>query len=128
MSNITPQDPVTLGMCSQTELDTAVQKAQAKQQRQQEREDRDRAKQRADSLAAAGEAGMPSAQQQEEEAAVPVPDTPVTPPIASIVPPTPAEPPVRKDETVSSVFGEQSPKKEDDDEDEAPRAEDVFKN
>lgn len=127
MSNITPQDPVTLGMCSQTELDTAVQKAQTKLQRQQEREEKERAKQRAASIAAADEAGMPSAQQETEETAVPAAEPEETPaePALSI---PPAEPVADKEESVSSVFGEQAPKEEEEDKEEAPRAEDVFNN
>jgi hypothetical protein len=67
MANITPQDPVTLGLSSQVDLDTAVQKAQAKLQRQLAKEEKEKAKQRAASLAAAEQAGMPSAQAEPEE-------------------------------------------------------------
>lgn len=62
MSNIKPQDPVTLGLCSQVDLDSAVQKGQDKLRKQQERDDKVNAKARADQLAAAEAAGMPSTQ------------------------------------------------------------------
>jgi hypothetical protein len=89
ISNITPQDPVTLGMCTQTELDSAVQKAMAKAERQRQKEEREQNKRRAESLAAAEEAGMPSAQPVPEEA-----------PEAPSEPEQPAEEP-----TVANVFG-----------------------
>ena len=62
MSNIKPQDPVTLGLCSQVDLDSAVQKGQDKLRKQQERDGKTTAKARADQLAAAEAAGMPSTQ------------------------------------------------------------------
>jgi len=68
ISNITPQDPVTLGMCTQTELDSAVQKAMARVERQRKKEERELDKRRAANLAAAEEAGMPSAQPLPEDA------------------------------------------------------------
>ncbi|HZD26166.1 MAG TPA: cell cycle transcriptional regulator TrcR [Alphaproteobacteria bacterium] len=80
ISNITPQDPVTLGLCSQVELDSAVQKARARVDREKAREEKEREKRRAANLAAAEEAGMPSAQPVEEE------------PPAEPAEPTPAEP------------------------------------
>jgi len=85
VSNIQPQDPVTLGMCSQTELDTAVQKAQAKLERQKAREAKEREKRRAENLAAAEAAGMPSTQPAPE---VPGETAPATDDVA------PAEPAV----------------------------------
>ena len=60
MSNIKPQDPVTLGLCSQIDLDSAVQKGQEKLRKLQDRDDKVGAKARADQLAAAEAAGMPS--------------------------------------------------------------------
>lgn len=62
MSNIKPQDPVTLGLCSQVDLDGAVRKGQEKLRKLQERDDKAGAKARADQLAAAEAAGMPSTQ------------------------------------------------------------------
>jgi hypothetical protein len=43
-SNIKPQDPVSLGICTQAELDEAVTKAQAKLRAREEREAKERAK------------------------------------------------------------------------------------
>jgi hypothetical protein len=123
ISNITPQDPVTLGMCTQTELDAAVRKAQAKLQRQQEREERERAKKRAESIAAADEAGMPSVQQDEADVSVLAPEPPAAPVEESE--PEPAE---KKESSVASVFGEQAPKQETDTSEEVSRPEDLFKN
>jgi hypothetical protein len=62
MSNISPQDPVSLGMCTQTDLDAAVQKAQAKLQRQKAKEEKELERRREANMAAAEAAGMPSAQ------------------------------------------------------------------
>jgi hypothetical protein len=60
MANIKPQDPVTLGLCSQIDLDRAVQKAQERVQREKERAEAEQARKRADQLAAAEAAGLPS--------------------------------------------------------------------
>jgi hypothetical protein len=64
IGNIDPIDPVALGLCRQSELDAAVQKANAKRLREgQAMTDDDRRKLMAtgDSLAAAPEPRMPSA-------------------------------------------------------------------
>ncbi len=45
ISNIKPNDPVTLGMCAQAELDEAVTKARRRQAAKEKREDKERAKQ-----------------------------------------------------------------------------------
>ncbi|MEQ9641220.1 MAG: DUF1013 domain-containing protein [Alphaproteobacteria bacterium] len=74
MSNIKPQDPVTLGLCSQTDLDAAVQKGQDKLRKQQERDDKATAKARAEQLAAAEAAGMPSTQPYEAPELEPAPE------------------------------------------------------
>lgn len=66
ISNITPQDPVTLGLCTQIELDTAVQKAQVKLEKQRAQEEAERDRLRQENLAAAEEAGLPSVQQDED--------------------------------------------------------------
>ena len=58
--NIKPQDPVTLGLCSQTDLDEAVRTAQAREARRREREEKAQAKAKAAQLAAAEAANMPS--------------------------------------------------------------------
>lgn len=43
-SSITPRDPVALGLCTQVELDTVVQKAAEREHRRVEREEKERAK------------------------------------------------------------------------------------
>jgi len=60
MTNIKPQDPVTLGLCSQIDLDRAVQKAQERVRKEKERTDAEIARKRASQLAAAEAAGLPS--------------------------------------------------------------------
>ncbi|MDA1099183.1 MAG: DUF1013 domain-containing protein [Proteobacteria bacterium] len=67
ISNITPQDPVTLGLSTQVDLDGAVQKAQDKLQKQQAKADRELAKKRAANLSAAEDAGQPSAQPDDDQ-------------------------------------------------------------
>ena len=69
MPNIKPLDPVTLGLCSQVDLDEAVRTAQAREARRKEREDKAAAKAKAAQLAAAEAAGMPSTQPAPAEAA-----------------------------------------------------------
>lgn len=100
MSNIKPQDPVTLGLCSQVDLDAAVQKGQDKLRKQQEREDKANAKARADQLAAAEAAGMPSTQPYETpdlEPAAPEP-APEPEPAFSSEPANPFEKPFGENE------------------------------
>jgi hypothetical protein len=89
MSNIKPQDPVTLGLCSQTELDAAVQKAQDRLRKVQEREEREQARARAAQLAAAEAAGMPSTQPFRAPDAPPEGETAEEP---AGTPATPSEP------------------------------------
>jgi uncharacterized protein len=60
MTNIKPQDPVTLGLCSQIDLDRAVQKAQERVRKEKERVEAEAARKRADQLAKAEAAGLPS--------------------------------------------------------------------
>ena len=74
ISNITPQDPVTLGLCTQIELDGAVQKAQAKVDKQKAQEDAERDRMRQENLAAAEEAGLPSVQPGDEQPFAPTDD------------------------------------------------------
>lgn len=66
MPNIKPQDPVTLGLCSQIDLDRAVQKAQERVRREKQKLEAEEAKKRADQLAAAEAAGLPSTRPVEE--------------------------------------------------------------
>ena len=61
ISNITPQDPVTLGLSSQVDLDSAVQKAQERLQKKQAKAEKELAKRRAENLSAAVGLGQPSA-------------------------------------------------------------------
>lgn len=82
MVNIKPQDPVTLGLCSQIELDEAVRAAQARETRQREREEKAQAKAKAAQLAAAEAAGMPSTQPVEEAPAAPEAAPAETPEVA----------------------------------------------
>lgn len=77
MVNIKPQDPVTLGLCSQTDLDEAVRTAQAREARRREREQKAQAKAKAEQLAAAEAADMPSTRPvPEEEPEAPPEQTP----------------------------------------------------
>ncbi len=71
MANIKPVDPVTLGLCRQTELDEAVQKGLAKEQRRREKEEKETRKAREAQLAAAEAAGMPSTQPVDAPAETP---------------------------------------------------------
>lgn len=67
MPNLKPQDPVSLGMCSQTELDQAVQAAARRIQRKEDRERRAAAKAERERLAAektAADAAQPPAAEQ----------------------------------------------------------------
>ena len=125
ISNITPQDPVTLGLSSQVDLDDAVQKAQDKLQKQQAKADKELAKKRAASLSAAEQAGQPSAQPGDEpedtaaglgatveEAPEPVEETPAE---------AEAEP------SADNIFGE-TPDAGAEPKEETPSAEDVFGN
>ena len=61
ITNITPQDPVTLGLSSQVDLDSAVQKAQERLQKKQAKAEKELAKKRAENLSAAVGLGQPSA-------------------------------------------------------------------
>lgn len=116
ISNITPQDPVTLGLCSQVELDSAVQVAQAKLDRQNQREEAERERKRQESLAAAEEAGLPSAQPAEETAA-PEPEPAPQP-----------EPEDKPLDDLSNVFSDTPSEPADESEDDKPlKPEDVFK-
>jgi hypothetical protein len=58
--NLTPQDPVTLGLCSQTDLDAEVKKAARRLER--ERKDTDRPAERAGTLLATEETTRPLAE------------------------------------------------------------------
>lgn len=53
MTNIKPQDPVSLGICSQTELAESVEAAEERDRKRAEREARQTAKAKAETLAAA---------------------------------------------------------------------------
>ncbi len=88
-NNIKPQDPVSLGICTQAELDEAVTKAQAKLRVSEEREAKERAKAERAAAKAAEEAvseAAPAETPPEEAAA----DTPAEE--ASAAAETPEEP------------------------------------
>ena len=116
ISSITPQDPVTLGLSTQIDLDGAVQKAQEKLQKQQAKADKERAKKRAANLSAAEGSGQPSAQ---PDAAPEAADAAV-----GAAPEAPAKP--EPEPSADNIFGTASASAEP--EEESPKAEDVFGN
>ena len=69
MSNIKPVDPVTLGLCSQTDLDRAVREGRGRQERQREKDEHEQELARLSQFRAAQAAGLPSAQPDEEDGA-----------------------------------------------------------
>jgi hypothetical protein len=88
MSNLKPIDPVTLGMCSQTELDEAVTKAQARKRARERREEREaaRAAVEAGMAPAPGDHTVPEPEHAREEAktsVVPILERPKEQPTAS---------------------------------------------
>ena len=112
MANIKPQDPVTLGLCSQIELDEAVRTGQERLSRQHDKETRADDKAKADQFAAAEAAGMPSTAPlpEPEPAPAPIPE-PVRPPekapVAATVfgsDPAPEAEPSEPEPTLESVF------------------------
>ena len=119
ISNITPQDPVTLGLSSQVDLDGAVQKAQDKLDKQQAKADKELAKKRAANLTAAEQSGQPSAQPTAETLEEALPDAPTA------VPEVAAQPAVEP--SLENTFGDTA-KVEGLAEEEAPKVEDVFGN
>ena len=123
ISNITPQDPVTLGLSSQVDLDSAVQKAQDKLEKQQAKADKELAKKRAASLSAAEESGQPSAQPDDEQAALAAGLAAEAEAEAEAA--VEAEP--EAEPSAENIFGAQ-PDAEPESEEESPSAEDVFGN
>ncbi|MBL6951816.1 MAG: DUF1013 domain-containing protein [Alphaproteobacteria bacterium] len=120
ISNITPQDPVTLGLSTQVDLDSAVQKAQDKLQKQQAKADKELAKKRAANLSAAEEAGQPSAQPDDDLDSTAA-ELGAAPDAA------PDEVPAEPEPSADNIFGEASDAK-DEPAEETPSAEDVFGN
>lgn len=104
--NLKPQDPVSLGMCTQTELDSAVQAAAKRLQRKEDRERRAAAK-AAREKAAAEEA----AQAAEAPPAAPeeAPQKPVETPQAAAAAPTPGTPAPAPEEPSSEDAPEDLP-------------------
>ena len=94
MVNLKPVDPVSLGMCSQVELDEAVTKAHARLRSRERREELERTR---------AERGAATA---DEGAAAP-PQKPA-PPVEPAPPPEQAAPP-DPEPTVASVFGTPEP-------------------
>jgi len=119
ISNITPQDPVTLGLSRQVDLDGAVQKAQDKLEKQQAKADKELAKKRAASLSAAEESGQPSAQRDDDQAAL------AASLAADAEAPAEAEP--EAEPSAENIFGAEPEAKPEPEEDN-PSAEDVFGN
>jgi hypothetical protein len=101
MSNIKPVDPVTLGLCRQTELDEAVQKGLAKEQRARDKDEKASRKAREAQLAAAEAAGMPSTQPVETEVTA---EAPAAAPEEDRQPDTP----LSYADLAKSVFGDSS--------------------
>jgi hypothetical protein len=101
INNIKPHDPVSLGICTQTELDEAVTLAQAKLRAREEREEKARAK--AD-RAAGREPAPPSATAGEKDAA-PAPEKTV----AAIVAPPLRRPREEAPADKPSPFGSMEP-------------------
>ena len=120
ISNITPQDPVTLGLSSQIDLDGAVQKAQDKLEKQQAKADKALAKKRAANLSAAERSGQPSALPSTESHDEAVPAAAPTA-VPEVAPQPDAEP------SLENTFGDAA-QVEGPAEEEAPKAEDVFGN
>lgn len=113
INNIQPQDPVTLGLCSQIELDSAVGIAREKQRKLQEKDNRTRRQAEATQLADAEAADMPSTR--------PGPGVHWPTPIGTETP----QPDIPREHSAEEVFGEAAipvPEETDD----TPSAEDVF--
>ena len=75
INNIKLEDPVSLGMCSQLELDTAVTKALHRQRTREAREDREARKRKREALVASGGVVDDAAHQESDDVVeVPAPD------------------------------------------------------
>ena len=107
MPNIKPQDPVTLGLTTQVDLDAAVQKAQEKLRRQQLKEEKATAKAKAEQLAAAEAAGMPSTQPVPEPEAEAADEATIEPAPATdaLLEDAPAPKPEERELSAEDVFG-----------------------
>lgn len=105
MPNIKPQDPVTLGLTTQVDLDAAVQKAQEKLRKQQLKEEKATAKARAEQLAAAEAAGMPSTQPLPEPETEPEPSAEPAPATDPFLEEAPAPKPEERELSAEDVFG-----------------------
>lgn len=107
MANLKPIDPVSLGMCTQTELDDAVTKAHTRLRSRERREARERAKQEREAAIASGI--TPAAAMAPEAKDAPVeesePPASATPPPLQVVNPTPEAPAEAAKHSVESVFG-----------------------
>jgi hypothetical protein len=73
MQQLKPNDPVSLGMCTQQDLDQALQKARDKEQRRLDRERRDAAR-KAREKSAVGAAGEAAPEEAPEKAVPEVPE------------------------------------------------------
>ena len=92
--NITPQDPILLGICNEAELLDAVRKARAKAERAAARDEKAAAAKAAarDENAAAAKAAAAAAAEAKATPAQPVDDAPAAAPEAEPGDPAPAEP------------------------------------
>ena len=95
MVNLKPVDPVSLGMCSQVELDEAVTKAHARLRSRERREELERA--RAERGAATADAGAAAPPQEP------------APPVEPAPPPSGQAAPSGPEPTAASVFGTPEP-------------------
>lgn len=130
INNIKPHDPVSLGICTQTELDEAVTVAQAKLRAREEREEKARAKaDRAAGRKTASPSGEPEAApsppEEADAAPAPTPEETATAPVAPLLrrprkeapaekpspfgPMKPAAPVVDDVPDIAKVFGETPP-------------------
>lgn len=120
--NLKPEDPVTLGMCTQTDLDQAIAAAVARLRRKEERDRKAAAKAKREKEAAAaaeaaanGEA-VPAAAVPDEAALaedLPEPEPePAPPPVATILKPR-EEKTVAHEPTAEEVFGVTPPSDDD---------------
>ncbi|QPC43919.1 DUF1013 domain-containing protein [Kaustia mangrovi] len=103
--NITPKDPVTLGLCSQGELDAAVQKAAEKVRREQEKARREAEK--AGTLLPTEETQAGTPAPELDELTPPAEETPATAEslFPNAQPPAPADEEEEPAYDVESVFG-----------------------
>ena len=99
ITNIRHQDPVSLGLCTQTVLDEAVTKARARDRAKAEREAKAAAKARQEKEAAADTADRPA---PPEPSSAPPPETAAGPDGVFAEPPAPDSPPERTEDAAQA--------------------------